>query len=84
MLATTKANENDFPLYLFHQGKTQKQENFSEHMPLNEEEAVITGFGSGHQLPKAFLSLESLTSGIARKIQWKKFQIQYGKLSFQN
>lgn len=52
--------------------KTQKQENFSEHMPLNEEEAVITGFGSGHQLPKAFLSLESLTSGIARKIQWKK------------
>ena len=71
MLATTKANENDFPLYLFHQGK-------------NEEGAVITGFEFGHRLQKAFLSLGNLTSGIARKIRWKKFQIQYGKLSFQN
>ena len=84
MLATTKANENDFPLYLFHEGKTPKQESFSEHMPLNEEGAVITGFEFGHRLQKAFLSLGNLTSGIARKIRWKKFQIQYGKLSFQN
>ena len=79
MLATTKANENDFSLNLY-----KAEKSFAEHMPLNEEGAVTIGFESGHRLQKAFLSLGNLTSGIARKIRWKKFQIQYGKLSFQN
>ena len=84
MLATTKANEMIFRCTCSTKEKTPKQESFSEHMPLNEEGAVITGFEFGHRLQKAFLSLGNLTSGIARKIRWKKFQIQYGKLSFQN
>ena len=78
MLATTKANENDFPLYLFHQGKNAEAGKFFG------AHAFKRGRGSYHRLQKAFLSLGNLTSGIARKIRWKKFQIQYGKLSFQN
>lgn len=54
MLATTKANENDFPLYLFHQGKTPKQESFSEHMPLNEEGQLSPVSSLGTDCKKRF------------------------------
>lgn len=68
MLSAQKNSANDFPLYLFHQGKNFEAHQFSEHMHSGGDAAISTVFVSGHPERKVSLSSVLLTSGIAAAI----------------
>ena len=70
MPSSYQSNENDFPLYLFHQGKNyEAYKFFGAH-------AFRRGRGSYHRFRVW------APNGIAHAIQWRKSQILSGKLPF--
>lgn len=74
MLATTKANENDFPLYLFHQGKNAEAGKFFG------AHAFKRGRGSYHRF-RVWAPTAKSVSVIGEFNQWDRTQNPMEKIS---
>ena len=76
MQSTQKTTANDFPLYLFHQGK-----NFLVHTRSDEAEDSSIVSASGHLTPRVYLSSVHSTNGIAPVTRCTRSLTRYGRQS---